>query len=335
MFNRGVIMSEEERLTLYNWIENDIKDKCISFSFNRLVYDIDINNNEYHPLIYIIYNRLIERELLKCYNFKPLLRDFIAYIPKDGFIHKHTDNYLTEYDYVHVRFNIFIKVPPNDMGTYYNNLKVETKECSYVISRSSVDMHYTEPNQTDIPRISLSFGFLLPREKVDDLCKDMTYIRPLSHRKIFNRGIIISEEERIKIKELILLNDLNNEIIEGIKGRIIKKEGLECSLQTSFYTIPYGEYISKLKKEKNIIEFHIWIQVPKFSSYAYYSGIPINTIECSYSLWRCVDEFWTSPNQEDTLIILSFTSQISLKKIDELTSNFAIDMHMNYPLCVE
>jgi hypothetical protein len=334
MFNRGEIMSEEERITLYNWIENDMKDKFRSLTNNRLAYDIHMNKDKYHPLLHIIYDRLIEKEGLQFYNFKVSLCDFISYIPKTGFIHKHTDDYLAEFGYVHVRFNVFIQVPPNGMNTYYSGVQVDAKEGSYVISRSSVDIHYTEINTSNIPRISISFGFLLPREKVDNICKDMPYVVPLSHRKIFNRGIIISEEERVKIKQLILLKDLNNEFMECIKERIIKKEGLQSSLETSYYTILNGEHIPIITKEKNTIEFHIWIQVPKYSAYCYYSGIPINTMECSYSLWRGIDDFWTSPNQEDTLIILSFISNVSLQKIDELTSNFEIDMHMNYPLCV-
>jgi hypothetical protein len=327
-------MSEEERVNLYNWIEKDIKNELTLLQYNR--YHYELHNNIVHPFIKILHDRLIKKEALEFYETKTVINDFLAYIPKDGFIHVHRDSHPNESEFVHTRFNIFIQVPPNDMTTYYANLEVDTKERSYVISRSSVDFHYTEKNISDIPRISISFGFLLPREKVDDICKDMIYIKPLSHIKIFNRGTIISEDEQLQIKNFILSNNLNNKFVESIKNRIIVKEGLDNSLnlEASSYIIPYGEHITKIKKETKI-QFHIWIQVPKKSSYAYYSGLPIDTCECSYSLWRGVDEFWTTPNQEFPLIILCFSTQVSLQKIDDLTSNFEIDMYMNYPLCVE
>jgi hypothetical protein len=334
MFNRGEIMSEEERVNLYNWIESDIKNEFVfEPKFNKSIYSIP--NINIHPLIKIIYDRLIEKETLEFYNNKTFLGDFISYIHKDGFIHPHKDDLISSSESIHVRFNIFIRVPPNDIGTYYGGFQVDTKEKCYVVSRSGVDMHHTDKNTTDIPRISISFGFLLPHEKVDELCKNNSYLESLSHIKIFNRGIIISEDERLQIKDFILSNNLNNEFIECMKARLIDKEGLDNSLnlEASSYIISYGEQIPKSKHSK--IQFHIWIQVPKKSSYAYYSGLPINTTECSYSLWRGVDEFWTSPNQEFPLIILCFSTELSLKKIDELTSNFSIDMHINYPLCVE
>jgi len=335
-------MSEEERIALYNWIENDNKYEFNPISNNRMHYylnDLDTDKNTDHPLIKILYNRLIEKESLHFYGKKLFIPNFIAYIYKGGYIHKHKDVDISEIGFIHTRFNIFIQVPPNDNGTYYANLKVETKERCYVVSRSSNDVHYTEPNTSNIARISISFGFLLPKEKVDDICKDMPYIKPLSHIKLFNRGNIITEDEKLQIKNYILSNNINNEFIESIKTRIYTKENLNIQSPTliTSYIIPYGKYIEKTKAlEKDTIRFDIWIQLPKNGSYAYYTGLPVKTVECSYSLCRSgVDEFWTSPNEDSRfLIILSFSTRVSLEKIDILTSNLTRDMYMNYPLAI-
>ena len=58
------------------------------------------------------------------------------------------------------------------IDTYYDDNLVTTIEGSYVLSRSGIDSHWSEVNTSDTPRISLSFGYLVTAEKLDELTSD-------------------------------------------------------------------------------------------------------------------------------------------------------------------
>ena len=114
--------------------------------------------------------------------------DFLKYyeieLSYGGFIHKHIDPNDLDRGLYHVRFNIFITEPQEGFKTYYDGHIVDTTEGSYVLCRSGIDHHWSEINEDILPRISLSFGYLLPAEKIDDLCKDpkvgiYTHLYPL------------------------------------------------------------------------------------------------------------------------------------------------------------
>ena len=66
------------------------------------------------------------------------------------------------------RFNIFLQV--GECDTYYGGYLVEAKNGHYVMCRSGADIHWTSLNM-GCSRIALSFGYLLPRWKMDELYK--------------------------------------------------------------------------------------------------------------------------------------------------------------------
>jgi len=186
MYNRGSIMSSDERRELNDWATNLFLNNHMDVTSNgrfekRLLPD-DGNSaficsalgEKVNPLVFEIKKRIEERELLTTSKHEYYLKDFIALVPKNGFIHKHTDPNELEHNLFHVRFNVFISVPPNDMSTYYNGNVINAVECCYVLCRSGIDQHWTDINTSDIPRISLSFGYLLPAEKVDALTRDVS-----------------------------------------------------------------------------------------------------------------------------------------------------------------
>ena len=178
MYNRGSIMSSDERRELNDWATtlflNNHMDVMSNGRFEKKLLPDDGSalGGNINPLVFEIKKRIEERERLTTSKHEYYLKDFVAVVPKNGFIHKHTDPNEFEHNLFHVRFNVFISVPPNDMSTYYNGNVINAVEGCYVLCRSGIDQHWSDVNMGDIPRISLSFGYLLPAEKVDSLTCD-------------------------------------------------------------------------------------------------------------------------------------------------------------------
>ena len=170
MYNRGIIMNEDERILIYNWVHS-IYNNMRVITNGRRDYIILPEDNTIPSIIFDIRDRIIKREQLEGYEKETKLNDFIGFIPIGGFIHKHKDMNDMERNLYHVRFNVYISIPKKGCTTYYDDNIVSTIEGCYVLSRSGIDLHWTDVNQDIIPRISLSFGFLLPADKVNDLCK--------------------------------------------------------------------------------------------------------------------------------------------------------------------
>jgi hypothetical protein len=168
MYDRGEIMSEEERLQILKYIYTaDILFNRIPI--NRSEYPIKLNDPTIPAAIWKIKQRLIEKEGLTSYRQDPNFEDVISVILPGGFIHKHRDPNGGDLS-VHSRFNVFIRVPDKH-DTYYGGRIVESKERHYVMCRSGLDIHWSSVNKELIPRISLSFGFMLPIHKVTVLYK--------------------------------------------------------------------------------------------------------------------------------------------------------------------
>jgi hypothetical protein len=171
MYDRGTIMSKEEQEAILNFIYN--KDfKCSSLSGNRLDFRFTIDTKNIPIELWKIKQRIMDKEGLREYS-STILDDFIAIIPPGGFIPRHIDK--NGWDgHIHVRFNVFLKVAPNCQA-YYADIPVEAKERHYVMCRSGIDFHTTSLNTDTFPRISLSYGFMLPFKKVDLIYKAPTY----------------------------------------------------------------------------------------------------------------------------------------------------------------
>ncbi len=191
MYNRGSIMNDEERLCIRDWaIGLMSKSLMIELSNKRLEYKIDAIKNDTNvaQIVFEIRKRIEEREHLSSFEKDIYVNDFVAIVPTGSFIHKHRDPNTYEKELYHVRFNVFITLPKLGGATYYDGHVIDSVEGSYVLCRSGIDEHWSDPNEDVVPRISLSFGYLLPCEKVDDLCKDSnigTYTQyyPLSINK--------------------------------------------------------------------------------------------------------------------------------------------------------
>jgi hypothetical protein len=171
MYNRGSIMSDTERLQIRNWANLLISEnKMKILPYGRLDYIISDNNSDVIPIVIEIRKRLEVKYDLVLFERETTINDFLAVIPTGGFIHKHCDPNIWERGLFHIRFNIFISLPTKGGNTYYDGQIIDAVEGSYVLCRSGIDMHWSDPNEDIVPRISLSFGYLLPPEKIDDLC---------------------------------------------------------------------------------------------------------------------------------------------------------------------
>lgn len=160
-------MSEEERLTILEWLETLKKNnKLRRLSNRRGDYQLYMDDSTVPIAIWKIKKRLIEREGLHIYRQDPQFGDILTVVHPGGRIPPHTD--ISSLDgSVHCRFNVFLNVPDN-FNTYYGGYLVEAKNRHYVMCRSGIDMHWSSENKTD-DRVALSFGYILPMKKINEL----------------------------------------------------------------------------------------------------------------------------------------------------------------------
>lgn len=205
MYNRGPIMNDDERNRIRDWVHNlIINNKMQELTYDRLVYNINKtdNSDDVIPLVFEIKNRLERNEKLDSFENENYINHFVTVILKNGFIQKHTDPNDVPRNLFHIRFNIFITVPKKGGTTYYDGHEIDAVEGSYVLCRSGIDQHWSEPIEDDIQRISLSFGYLLPAKKVDDLTSNAsiglyTQYYPLAMQSIGCLSIVLNNLNHI------------------------------------------------------------------------------------------------------------------------------------------
>lgn len=156
-------MTEAERREILDWA-------CSIFftmkylGNRRLEYTLSALDNSVPASLWRIRKRLVEVERLGGFIQEPVFKDILYIIMPKGYIHKHRDPNLGEY--IQTRFNVFLQVPVEGSRTYYGGELVDAKEGHYTMCRSGIDHHWTDPIEGSVPRISLSFGFLVPRPLV-------------------------------------------------------------------------------------------------------------------------------------------------------------------------
>lgn len=161
--DRGRILSEEERTEILEWIYANTH-RFMKVNENRVHHLITENDESGLPSsVWTIKQRIIEKEGCADYQQEPKFQDFIALINPGGFLYKHIDeNYG---DLIHSRFNVLLQVPTKGGETFYNSKLADTKEGHYIFSKSGLEEHYSNPVEEG-KRISISFGFLMPIERI-------------------------------------------------------------------------------------------------------------------------------------------------------------------------
>ncbi len=188
MRDRGRIMTETERLEIVNWI-------CSEF-FSMIIISPSVFDRQkpgrvrkqLSPLdpdvpaaIWRIRQRIVEKEGLRPYMKEPIMQDLISIMLPGGKINPHMDQNVGEY--IHSRFNVFVQLPRGQMSTYYGGKRIEAVEGHYTLCRSGMDMHWSDILRDPVPRINLSFGFLIPREVLNRKY-DMILVKSISDQQM-------------------------------------------------------------------------------------------------------------------------------------------------------
>ena len=163
MYNRGLIISEEERQDILNWI-------CTNYYRIRKLrgkrmYEMTPGDTFIPKLLWDIRDRITEKEGLHAYRREEKIHDLLTIILPGGELTGHTDDN-TE-DLIHIRFNLYILIPPYSCQTFYAGHLVDTPEKTYAICRSGIDIHWITKNLSSVPRIGISYGYLIPKTVVD------------------------------------------------------------------------------------------------------------------------------------------------------------------------
>ncbi len=169
MIDRGVILSEEERIDILNWICDNYYREFTELNGKRLHYFY--KGYDGHPLFERLRHRIMKREGLEGYSAPDVFdddtfMDIIACILPGGELHPHKDT--NHHNLIHVRYNVILLQSDESPKTYYGGHPVNVKQGHYTLCRSGLDYHWIERNTSMIPRISISFGFLLSLDQLDE-----------------------------------------------------------------------------------------------------------------------------------------------------------------------
>lgn len=211
-------MSEEEQKDILKYIYSG-KFFCNKLPFYRADSLISLDDKKLPAAIWRIKQRLLDREDLRECRSDPNFDDIITIIFPDGKIHEHADPNGGDFTF-HIRFNIFLQIPDR-YNTFYGGEVVDAKERHYVMCRSGIDKHWSSVNNTSIPRIALSFGFMLPISKILKLYKVPSRVENDFYLKIINTSLyntftsILSIDIPISYKKAIY-PDIKNKIHEEV-----------------------------------------------------------------------------------------------------------------------
>jgi hypothetical protein len=163
MYNKGILISEEERQTILNWV-------CANYySTQKLrgkrAYEMIPGDAFIPKLFWDIRDRITEKEGLHACKPEEKIHDLLTLVLPGGELTGHLDD--NEGDLVHMRFNLYILTPPYSCETFYAGHPVETPERTYAVCRSGIDIHWITKNETDIPRIAISYGYLMSKEMAE------------------------------------------------------------------------------------------------------------------------------------------------------------------------
>lgn len=169
--NDEFILTEDEQTIIVEWVkENYIyfyknsNDKYDDKFCQILTYFKNVPN-----CIWDIKQRIFDKEKLHNYEQEPLFKDSIAIMFEGCNLHKHKDPNPKKSDLIHTRFNVYVQLPENGGYPIYNNIHCKLKERTYICCRSGIDEHYSAKVEGKKARIVISFGLLLPMERINNI----------------------------------------------------------------------------------------------------------------------------------------------------------------------
>lgn len=162
--NDEPILSEDEQQTIVNWVRKTykyFKPNGLNIYMQKLDYFDDVPK-----CVFDIKKRIFDKEDLYGYQQEPIFKDSIGYMLDGASLHLHTDPNPSESELIHTRYNVYVQLP--DKGGYpiYNNIHCTLKERTYICCRSGLDYHSCAKVEGPRERIILSFGLLLPIDRI-------------------------------------------------------------------------------------------------------------------------------------------------------------------------
>jgi hypothetical protein len=161
------IISIEEQMIIIDWTKKNYY-KFKKTGFNRSMIGLHLVP-DFPEFVKEIKQRIELKENLKEYKQEPLIRDAIAIMFNGGKLPEHLDKNQENNKLIHIRYNIYVQIPLKGGLPVYNNQIIEIKERNYICCRSGIDLHSCLEVEGEKERIILSFGYLVPIEKIHEI----------------------------------------------------------------------------------------------------------------------------------------------------------------------
>jgi len=237
--NRVVVLPEEQ-VSIIEWINSNYS--CLNQNTNasgcfcEIEQILNINkgnskNQEIYNSIVAIRNRIVEREKLQKYKTCEALPDLIYYMESGTKLHDHDDSgYKKTNDGIQIRFNVCIQKPEEGGRPIYAGKLIDLLEREYVICRAEIDKHSSEWIKGGLPKICISFGFIIDyadihlfsnREKV--IQKDLNY----------NNVTCFTLDNSFNYAELLSKSEINY----NVKYTLDNSTFLSSELESTIYNI--------------------------------------------------------------------------------------------------
>ena len=164
--NSREVVTEEEQKIIVDWVRKNYDKVLNKNGINRYKNQMD-QIKDIPSCVWEIKKRIVEIEKLEGYMQEPKFRDSIGYMTDGGQLHKHTDP--NKYGLIHTRFNVYLQIPEKGGLPVYDDKVIHLKERTYVCCRSGLDLHYCLKVEGPRERIVLSYGYLLPYNRVANI----------------------------------------------------------------------------------------------------------------------------------------------------------------------
>lgn len=159
------IISEQEQAEIVKWVKENVKEFNIN-GYNRWKQHLDYFDSI--PTIFeVVKQRIVKKERLHGYEQEPEFRDSVGYMFNGGKLHEHMDSGLDGKE--HVRFNVYVQLPEKGGRPIYGGIYHDIKERQYICCRASIDKHEATMCVGLRARIIISYGFLIPLDKLGEV----------------------------------------------------------------------------------------------------------------------------------------------------------------------
>jgi hypothetical protein len=163
------IVSLDQQTEIVDWVRKNYNSFKLN-GYNRYFQQLDFFNiNTIPSCIWKIKQAIIDKEKLHDYQPEPFFRDSVGYMLDGGQLHLHSDQNPPNSDLIHVRYNVYVQLPIKGGYPIYKNIHCTLKERTYICCRSGIDKHYCAKVEGPRERIILSFGFLIPKKRVENI----------------------------------------------------------------------------------------------------------------------------------------------------------------------